>query len=303
MLNLNYIILDGLPEIEMNYLKENLRLELTAKPEFTKRKTADEPVLCQLTALGKQHIPLSDFPAEECLCISPENKTMQEAVSLGMATLGYLGDEIEGNETEAVENVCADMYAEGMEEVDFTFLQHVYERHHQIPWTILETKRCIVREFSMDYLDALFELYAGEGMTDYLEPLYSYEEEKQYQQAYMEHMYRFYGYGMWIVCEKKTGKLLGRAGVEHREELGGELELGYAIGTPYQRQGYATEVCEAILSYVKEELEITELSCLIEPENEVSVHFAEKLGFSYREEMEISGKSMKKYVLKLSDEK
>ncbi len=56
----------------------------------------------------------------------------------------------------------------------------------------------------------------------------SYEEEREYQQAYIEQMYRFYGYGMWIVCDRNTGELIGRAGVEHREELGGELELGYA---------------------------------------------------------------------------
>lgn len=66
----------------------------------------------------------------------------------------------------------ADMYAEGMEEIDGSFLQHVYERHHHIPWIILKTPRCIVKEFSMEYLDALFELYAGKGMTDYMELLY-----------------------------------------------------------------------------------------------------------------------------------
>ena len=70
----------------------------------------------------------------------------------------------------------------------------------------------------MEYLDALFELYAGKGMTDYMEPLYPYEEEREYQQAYIEQMYRFYGYGMWIVCDRNTGELIGRAGVEHREE-------------------------------------------------------------------------------------
>ena len=36
----------------------------------------------------------------------------------------------------------ADMVVEGFEEVDMTFLQRVYERHFNIPWTILETERC-----------------------------------------------------------------------------------------------------------------------------------------------------------------
>ena len=70
----------------------------------------------------------------------------------------------------------------------------------------------MVKEFSMDYLDALFELYEGEGMTEYIEPLYPYEQEKEYQQAYIRHMYGFYGYGMWIVCDKNPGALIGRAG-------------------------------------------------------------------------------------------
>lgn len=97
----------------------------------------------------------------------------------------------------------ADMVVEGFEEVDMTFLQRVYERHFNIPWTILETKRCIVRELELSDLDALFSMYAEPGMTDYMEGLYEYEEELEYQKAYIENMYRFYGYGMWLVFEKK----------------------------------------------------------------------------------------------------
>ena len=86
-----------------------------------------------------------------------------------------------------------------------------------------------MRELELSDLDALFSMYAEPGMTDYMEGLYEYEEELEYQKAYIENMYRFYGYGMWLVFEKKTGTLIGRAGVEHREELNGDMELGYAI--------------------------------------------------------------------------
>ena len=104
----------------------------------------------------------------------------------------------------------ADMVVEGFEEVDMIFLQRVYERHFNIPWTILETKRCIVRELELSDMDDLFSMYAEPGMTDYMEGLYEYEEELEYQKAYIENMYRFYGYGMWLVFEKKTGTLIGR---------------------------------------------------------------------------------------------
>ena len=150
----------------------------------------------------------------------------------------------------------ADMVVEGFEEVDMTFLQRVYERHFNIPWTILETERCIVRELELSDLDDLFSMYAEPGMTDYMEGLYEYEEELEYQKAYIENMYRFYGYGMWLVFEKKTGTLIGRAGVEHREELNGDMELGYAIRTSFQHQGYAYEVCQAIMQYAGEELQV-----------------------------------------------
>ena len=191
----------------------------------------------------------------------------------------------------------ADMVVEGFEEVGMTFLQRVYERHFNIPWTILETKRCIVRELKLSDMDDLFSMYAEPGMTDYMEGLYEYEEELEYQKAYIENMYRFYGYGMWLVFEKKTGTLIGRAGVEHREELNGEMELGYAIRTSFQHQGYAYEVCQAIVQYAGEELQAHLLHCLIEKGNVISEKLAVKLGFSYHGDREIGGILMSDYQI------
>lgn len=297
MLKLHYIIIGSLQECQRSCLEENLMADETEKK------------CVKIVALveGRERGCLQTFPAQESIFISGNYRELQAAINLGMATLGYIAQkesarELQQNVSEYKEDIgnitCpnTDMWAEGFEEIDLKFLVHVYERHHGLPWTILTTERCVIKEFSMDYLDDLFELYAGQGMTDYMEPLYPYEQEKEYQEAYIKHMYGFYGYGMWIVCDKQTGKLIGRAGVEHREELGGEMELGYAIGTPYQRKGYATEVCEAILKYAKEELLQPSVCCLIEEGNAVSEHFAEKLGFSQEGTVAIGEKQMKKYI-------
>jgi len=162
---------------------------------------------------------------------------------------------------------------------------------------ILETERCIVRELELSDLDDLFSMYAEPGMTDYMEGLYEYEEELEYQKAYIENMYRFYGYGIWLVFEKKTGTLIGRAGVEHREELNGDMELGYAIRTSFQHQGYAYEVCQAIMQYAGEELQVHLLHCLIQKENALSEKLAIKLGFSYCGDREIDGVLMSDYQI------
>ena len=51
----------------------------------------------------------------------------------------------------------------------------------------------------------------------------------------------------------------------------------------------------AILTYVKEELMLPSVSCLIEEGNVVSEHLAQKLGFHYCETVQIDGKQMRKY--------
>lgn len=315
MLNLHYIIVGSLPKKQRCYLEQNLSedgaeresvqiIVLDMEKPCGTEKSNEEQTIEMKEGMWKY---LQNFPAQESIFISGDYTELQSAILLHMATLGYLSkkerarydtERFYDNKENIANILCSntDMWAEGFEEIDLRFLRRVYERHHKIPWTILTTDRCVVKEFSMEYLEDLFELYAGEGMTDYMEPLYPYEQEKEYQEAYITNMYGFYGYGMWIVCDKQTGKLIGRAGIEHREELGGELELGYAIGVPYQRKGYATEVCTAILAYAKEELLQPSVCCLIEEGNSASEHFAKKLGFRMEGILTVDEKRMKKYA-------
>lgn len=265
-----------IPEREVSLLRENLA--------GIKQTTF---VLMKKEEVGHQ---LSGKRSRELIFVSSDQSLLDLAREADVPAIAY-------QKPEADTFLHADMVVEGFEEVDMTFLQRVYERHFNIPWTILETERCIVRELELSDLDALFSMYAEPGMTDYMEGLYEYEEELEYQKAYIENMYRFYGYGMWLVFEKKTGTLIGRAGVEHREELNGEMELGYAIRTSFQHQGYAYEVCQAIVQYAGEELQAHLLHCLIEKGNVISEKLAVKLGFSYHGDREIDGTLMSDYQI------
>ena len=166
--------------------------------------------------------------------------------------------------------------------MEASYLDRVYRRFHHLPWEITRTKRCILREMTMDDLPELFALYEDSEVTRYMEGLLPYEEEVEKQKAYIVNRYPFYEYGLWMVCDKDTGEIIGRAGLEDRD-LGEEsvVELGYLIRPDYQGKGYAKEVCQAILDYAWEELGFEEVNCFIEEENLPSVALAKSLGFTY----------------------
>lgn len=86
---------------------------------------------------------------------------------------------------------------------------------------------------------------------------------------------------------------------QKREQEERRRQLGYVIGVPYQRKGYATEVCTAILAYAGEELSLPFINCLIEEGNTVSEHVAQRLGFAPAGELLLDGKRMKKYRYRL----
>ena len=196
----------------------------------------------------------------DCIWIVSSRQQKKIADSLGIASVG--------------EPQCGTRYAvESLAELDIEYLERVRRRYNHIPWDIGETDRCLIRELSLSDLPALYELYAKPGMTDYVEPLYDYETELEYQKAYIENMYGFYEYGMWLVFSKETGKLIGRAGLEHDE-------LGYMIAPELQNLGYATEVCRFIIDYARENTDFEELYCRIDERNTASVRLAKKLGFT-----------------------
>lgn len=166
------------------------------------------------------------------------------------------------------------------EEIDYYYCQKVYARKKGLPAFILETERFIVREESLDDLDELYELYDTLADCEFIEPLYELEKEKEFVRNYINNMYRFFEYGMWLVYSKDTGRLVGRMGIENRSIDGENIqEIGYLTGKPYQNMGIAYEVCSAIKEYAKEELGIDKLYSCIDKNNKPSISLIHKLGF------------------------
>lgn len=172
----------------------------------------------------------------------------------------------------------ADMLLMSFGEIGFDFFQQIYDRHHGQPWVIAETKRCVIRESLLSDLDDFYEIYAQPSVAKYMEPLsLDYQEEQDKLRAYIRNQYPFYGFGTWTILDGETHRVIGRAGLEIRDDMEG-LELGYLIREEYQGQGIAFEVCRRILEYARKDLEVTDIFAKIDEGNQPSIKLARKLG-------------------------
>lgn len=221
---------------------------------------------------------------KDILYITDESEIYASLRKKGCYVLPYLHEGVRSEEFPG-----AAWLIENLEEMDRESLELAYRRLAGLPWDILETGRCRVRETTVEDVDSFYQIYAEPSITAYMENLFAdREEEIAYTKDYIEKVYAFYGYGMWTVLEKEKGAVIGRAGIIWRE--GYDLpELGFVIGVPWQGKGYAFEVCEAILDYAKEELSMERVQALVRPGNEKSLRLCEKLGFARSGETEADG--------------
>ena len=164
-------------------------------------------------------------------------------------------------------------------EIDADSYQKIYERLKGLPWTILATDRCVVRELVPEDAPALLALYDAEALRYTEGPGRNAEEEAKVLAAYAKKVYGFFGYGTWAVIDKESGMLIGRTGFEPFEREDGAMSFGYILHPQYRGKGYAQEVCAAILRYGIEMLGFSAIEADTLPENTASVRLLEKLGF------------------------
>ena len=162
--------------------------------------------VCALRAGGLDSgiVPAEDFPFRplEAVSIQPENtlilcdsgeriRTLQK---MGFCTAGYSHA---GNRSEQFRGVSYIIQEPDL--VDIDSYVKIYEREAGLPWTILRTPRCLVREFTVDDLDGIYALYDGQA-RQYLEPPSADRaREREVLEAYIDRVYGLYGFGHWAV--------------------------------------------------------------------------------------------------------
>lgn len=252
-------------------LYEGLKVELFVREDSEKKENSD----ADIDALVKHKLSECVSCAEGLLVITDDDLAACVLDKKGVAVVGYRapGYEYKGFFTKYV--------VEELPMVEDDYFNLVYMRARHIPVVIAQTERTVIREMTENDLMAMYELYADPAVAEWTEPLYEYDEELEFTRAYIENMYVFYGYGMWLVFDRKSGELIGRAGLSNREIDGKSCcELGYIIKGDRQRQGLGYEVGSAVTEYAFHELGMSSLWLCTEKDNVASIALAKKLGFS-----------------------
>ena len=232
----------------------------------------------------------------EVLAVTDDADAAGALRKLGLAVTGYQA------QGEPLVHFPLNYVVSELSMVEDDYFNLIYMRAHGIPLLIARTDRTLIREMTVDDLPAMYELYADESVARWVEPLYEYEKELEFTKAYIENVYSFYGYGLWLVFDRKTGELIGRAGISTRE-IDGEkrCELGYIVRGDRQRQGIGYEVSMAVMEYAADCLMLDELWLCIECDNTASEALGEKLGFALYGSSVCDGKDCRLYRKKLID--
>jgi len=101
------------------------------------------------------------------------------------------------------------------------------------------------------------------------------------------------------IVEKATNTLIGQinTGCEFREELPGELSIGYFISKKAMHHGYATEAAKAITQYYFPMNQNDFFYAVIKPQNLASIRVVTKAGFKFISQISLPGNEPKKRIL------
>ncbi|MFM9852311.1 MAG: GNAT family N-acetyltransferase [Sphingomonadaceae bacterium] len=89
--------------------------------------------------------------------------------------------------------------------------------------------------------------------------------------------WHLFGFGMFSMIERASGRWIGRAGPWQPEGWPG-TEIGWGVAKAYEGKGYVTEAASAAMDYVIDVLGWTNIIHVIDPENLPSIAVAKRLG-------------------------
>ncbi len=111
---------------------------------------------------------------------------------------------------------------------------------------IIETERLSLREMTENDFDALYRVLADSDIMQHYPYTFDDARVRGWINRNIER-YKILGFGLWAVCLKDTGEMIGDCGLT-MQLINGQIkpEIGYHIRADKQRKGYAKESAIAV---------------------------------------------------------
>ena len=124
---------------------------------------------------------------------------------------------------------------------------------------ILETERLLLREMTEDDFEALSAVLGDPVNMKHYPYIFDEERVRNWISRNTER-YRTFGFGLWAVCLKETGEMIGDCGLT-MQNINNVIrpEIGYHIRADRQRKGYAREAAEAVRDWTFRTLPFNEI--------------------------------------------
>jgi len=149
---------------------------------------------------------------------------------------------------------------------------------------ILETDRLLIREWTFDDAEAMYDMYRRPEVHKYLgpsQPPADFDSYVEFMKLMRERHDSFLpGQGVWAITLKDQGEFIGLAILKTLPNSD-KVEIGWHVHPDYQGQGIATEWGHAGLKYGFEVLGLDAIYCILIPENIASRRVAEKIGLRH----------------------
>ena len=135
---------------------------------------------------------------------------------------------------------------------------------------LIETERMIIRDFSLDDVNDLHEIFGDAETMQNCEPAFNFEKTKKFLEEFC-----ITKKSAVAAVLKDSGKMIGYILFKPWDEA--VYEIGWIFNKKYWRQGYAYEACAEIILYGFRELNVHKL--IAETiDSQKSVRMMEKLG-------------------------
>ena len=148
----------------------------------------------------------------------------------------------------------------------------------------LETPRLLLREMTHDDYQPLYEVLADLDIMRHYP--YSFDEKRVRNWITRNiERYRIFGFGLWAVCLKDTGAMIGDCGLS-MQNINGVIrpEIGYHIRADQQRRGYAREAAAAVRDWTFRNTPFREIYSYMTADNTPSARCAVSWGCHLVEE-------------------